>query len=68
MADTHDTAAVPSPTPDEAERVGANLQTGGTDKVSAIPPDELTRLTDDIVAALKTSTIRKFRLTSTSSA
>ncbi len=54
MADTHDTAAVPSPTPDEAERVGANLQTAGIEKVSAIPPDELTRLTDDIVAALKT--------------
>ncbi|MBB3935386.1 SUF system Fe-S cluster assembly protein [Aureimonas phyllosphaerae] len=54
MADTHDTAAVPSPTPDEAERVGANLQTAGADKGSAIPPDELSRLTDDIVAALKT--------------
>jgi FeS assembly SUF system protein len=54
MADTHDTAAMPSPTPDEAERVGANLQTAGMDKGSAIPPDELSRLTDDIVAALKT--------------
>ncbi|WP_244486534.1 SUF system Fe-S cluster assembly protein [Aureimonas sp. Leaf324] len=54
MADTHDTAAMPSPTPDEAERVGANLQTAGADKGSAIPPDELSRLTDDIVAALKT--------------
>ncbi|WP_416355669.1 SUF system Fe-S cluster assembly protein [Aureimonas phyllosphaerae] len=54
MADTQDTAAVPSPTPDEAERVGANLQTAGADKSSAIPPDELSRLTDDIVAALKT--------------
>lgn len=54
MADTNDTAAVPSPTPDEAERVGANLQTAGAEKASAIPPDELTRLTDDIVAALKT--------------
>ena len=54
MADTHDTAAVPSPKPDEAERVGANLQTAGADKGSAIPPDELSRLTDDIVAALKT--------------
>ncbi|KQQ91485.1 FeS assembly SUF system protein [Aureimonas sp. Leaf324] len=45
---------MPSPTPDEAERVGANLQTAGADKGSAIPPDELSRLTDDIVAALKT--------------
>ena len=54
MVDTHDTAAMPSPTPDEAERVGANLQTAGADKGSAISPDELSRLTDDIVAALKT--------------
>ncbi len=53
MADTHDPAHAPSDTT-EAERVGANLETAGVAKTSAIPADELARLTDDIVAALKT--------------
>jgi hypothetical protein len=35
---------------------------------SALPEAEITRLTDEIVTALKTSTTRKFRLTSTRSA
>ncbi|WP_279479508.1 SUF system Fe-S cluster assembly protein [Aureimonas sp. SK2] len=54
MADTHDTVADKPPETTEAERVGANIETAGAAKESAIPADELARLTDDIVAALKT--------------
>jgi FeS assembly SUF system protein len=54
MADIYDTTAEQPSGTTEAERVGANIETAGAAKASAIPADELARLTDDIVAALKT--------------
>ncbi|WP_182086999.1 SUF system Fe-S cluster assembly protein [Aureimonas sp. ME7] len=38
----------------EADRVQSNLETAGDTAASSIPAEELARLTDDIVAALKT--------------